>query len=82
MALMDRVIWGKGCSFSALIALKLFGGKGRKASKKDMDFDDALDEMLTEELEEDDLKNPFQWYYLNLKLYITQTCHAGISSGN
>ena len=64
--MMDRVIGGKGCSFSALIALKLFGGKGRKA-KKDMDFDDALDEMLTEELEEDDLKNPFQWYcYFNL----------------
>ena len=61
MAMMDRVIGGKGCSFSALIALKLFGGRRKKGFKKDMDFDDALDDLLTEELEEDDLKRPFQW---------------------
>eukprot|EP00092_Neocalanus_flemingeri_P104101 GFUD01133287.1.p1 GENE.GFUD01133287.1~~GFUD01133287.1.p1 ORF type:complete len:529 (+),score=142.95 GFUD01133287.1:141-1589(+) len=61
MAMMDRVIGGKGCSFSAMIALKLFGDKKRSSLKKDMDFDDALDDMLTEELEEDDLKNTFQW---------------------
>ena len=61
MAMMDRVIGGKGCSFSALIALKLFGNKKRGGMKKDMDFDDALDDMLTKELEEDDLEKPFRW---------------------
>ena len=59
MAMMDRVIGRKGCSFSALIALKLFGGKRKNSFKKDMDFEDALDDMLTEELEEDDLKNHY-----------------------
>eukprot|EP00090_Calanus_glacialis_P020439 TRINITY_DN31467_c0_g1_i6.p1 TRINITY_DN31467_c0_g1~~TRINITY_DN31467_c0_g1_i6.p1 ORF type:complete len:476 (-),score=139.47 TRINITY_DN31467_c0_g1_i6:170-1597(-) len=61
MAMMDRVIGGKGCSFSALIALKLFGNKKRGGMKKDMDFDDALDDMLTDELEEDELEKPFKW---------------------
>ena len=61
MAMMDRVIGGKGCSFSALIALKLFGNKKRSGMKKDMDFDNALDDMLTKELEEDDLEKPFRW---------------------
>jgi len=61
MAMMDRVIGGSGCSFSALIALKLFGDKKKGGMKKDMDFEDALDDMLTEELEEDDLEKPFQW---------------------
>jgi hypothetical protein len=64
MAMMDRVVGGKGCSFSALIALKLFGNKKRGGMKKDMDFDDALDDMLTDELEDADLEKPFKWYSL------------------
>ena len=42
MAMMDRVIGGKGCSFSAMIALKLFGNKKRVGMKKDMDFDENM----------------------------------------
>ena len=60
--MMDRVIGGSGCSFSALIALKLFGDKKRNSFKKDMDFDEALDDMLEEELEDDELEKPFKWY--------------------
>jgi len=61
MVMMDRVIGGSGCSFSALIALKLFGDKKRNSFKKDMDFDEALDDMLEEELEDDELEKPFKW---------------------
>ena len=47
-----------------MIVFKLFRNKKRGGMKKDMDFDDALDDMLTDELEEDDLEKPFKWYSL------------------
>lgn len=61
MVMMDKVIGGSGCSFSALIALKLFGDKKRSSIKKDMDFEEALDDMLEDELDDDELEKPFQW---------------------
>ena len=72
MAMMDRVIGRKGCSFSAMIALKLFGDKKRGGMKKDMDFDEALDDMLTKELEEDDLEKPFKQYVLEVFIIYIQ----------
>ena len=60
--MMDRIIRGNGCSFSALIALKIFGGKRRNNIRKSIDFEEALDDMLEEELEEDELDKPFKWY--------------------
>ena len=68
--MMDRVIGGSGCSFSALIALKLFGYKKRNFFKKDLDFEEALNDMLEEELEDDTLEKPFKWYsYSPTKFY-------------
>ena len=59
--MMDRVIGRKGCSFSAIIALKLFGNKRQKSLKNGVDIEDAFDELLKEELDEDDLDKPFKW---------------------
>ena len=61
---MDRVVGRKGCAFSALIALKLFGEKKRRGWRKNINFDDALDEMLAEESGEDDFIKPYQWKVL------------------
>ena len=60
--MMDRVIGGSGCSFSALIALKLFAIGKRSSFKQDMDFEEALDEMLENEVEDEELEKPFKWY--------------------
>ena len=62
MVMMDRVIGGSGCSFSALIALKLFANGKRSSLKQDMDFEEALDEILENEVEDEELEKPFKWY--------------------
>ena len=64
LAMMDRVVGRKGCAFSALIALKLFGEKKRRGWRKNINFDEALDEMLAEESGEDDFTKPYQWKVL------------------
>ena len=60
--MMDHVIGSSGCSFSALIALKLFANGKRSSFKQDMDFEGALDKMLENEVEDEELEKPFKWY--------------------
>ena len=62
MVMMDRVIGGSGCSFSALIVLKLFPNGKSNSLKQDMDFEEAFDGMLENELEDEELEKPFKWY--------------------
>ena len=43
---MDQVIGNKGCSFAAIVALKMFSIHGNQRHWADMEFDEVLDEFL------------------------------------
>merc|ERR1719341_40748 len=56
MAMLDRAIGRSGCAASALLALKLFGGKIRKSG---MNWGEALDFAMEKELDDDISSRPW-----------------------
>merc|ERR1719341_3024800 len=56
MAMLDRAIGRSGCAASALLALKLFGGKIRKS---EMNWGEALDFAMEKELDDDISSRPW-----------------------